>query len=108
VSKILKGVADRFSPARKNHFWKDRWNQKREIGHPHTAHRICFYIDQQLRSSMTTQEHRRLEGKLYFVANFAGNGHHQAHELRLAIIAYADLLETLAYVSRARRVERGC
>jgi hypothetical protein len=107
ASKILQGVANRFSPATKNSYWKCRWGDKREIGYPHTANRISFYLDRQLRSYMTTQEHRRLEGKLYFVADFAGNGHHQAHELKLSIMAYADLLETLAYIARARRVERG-
>jgi hypothetical protein len=106
ASKILKGVANRVYPARDG-YWRCRWNAKHPVGYENSANRIRAFLDGQLRAVLSTQEHGRLEATLSFVANWSGEGHHKAHAPEQSVLAYRDFLMILAYVARARRVERG-
>jgi hypothetical protein len=107
AEKIIRGLADRFWPGVEGAGCRSRWNEKRQLEPKHTANRLAAYIDTHLGARLESHDHRQLETTLFFVHYWAGHGHHVAHSPVQASRAYRDFLRVIAYVARARQIERG-
>jgi hypothetical protein len=105
ASFVLRSLANRVFPPRPKK-WTSRFDTEHDVGGDKYANRLVAFIEIHL-PFMSTHEHKRLIGMIEFVLNWTGEGHHKPHDRRLGAMAYRDFLMILAYVARARQVERG-
>jgi hypothetical protein len=101
ASLLFSGIADHVFPGREEKY-VDRNKKKRSVEKKDHRNRISAYIDMHLRGEISTHDARRLQAKIDYAHTWSAEGHHVAYSPELAVRAYRDLLEVLAYVARAR------
>jgi hypothetical protein len=100
ASLLLRLLADRLYPPR-DEPWISRFNEKCPLEAKHVCNRLSAYVDDRLRSQLSTKDHRVFQATIDAVVRWTGEGHHVVRSPREVARAFRQLLEVLAMVARA-------
>lgn len=98
--RVLRGVADRFFPARRE-MYVCRFECAHKVGSEEVANRISAFVDERLRYELDTHTHKQFQGTLEWVFRWGGRGTHEECNATEALQGFLWLLEVMTMVARA-------